>query len=539
MMSTSSIHSFKRHRPRCFPWSSFVILSLLLRIHGLIQPLRRNRKGSFQCAVQKDHCRRRIIPTFLHANSDGAETNSNVDSKENRIAQQTPHSGRHFLPSHPSYTKLNGRTKRISKLRTLGSKILNRNPLRRPPERVMHKRFMEGWYYRLTLPEEKVSFAFIFSIEDPNPTKNEGELALAAVQVMGPDDEYVVQADKDHSKFWAWEHSQAFGYSFEMEQEHGTEINIKSGAMTPEEFRKHVKSGFQVLPTYLQGKVDGHDGSLGGVLEGQGLPRNCEFDMEIKALSGWGDDGKRQKATAGWLASFSVFEPHWQITMADGRATGSATWNGKRYDFEDAPFYQEKNWGGSFPEKWYWVQCNSFEGYTSKDGSSRLSLTAGGGIRKVLGGKEDLGMVCVHHNGVFYEAVPWTGNMEWDVSPWGSWKFNARCTSGKRLFEVEVEATCKEDGVVLRAPTKDLGLAYFCRDSFLGNCYVSLYTLIWDAEKKDYVRGEVVIDNVKSIDETCAVEIGGGPYWNNWRGVARMKKPLKALVKLPYLLQRN
>ena len=73
---------------------------------------------------------------------------------------------------------------------------------------------MEGWYYRLTLPEENVSFAFIFSIEDPDSTKDT-DLALSCVQVMGPNDEYVVQADRDHRKFWAWRGSQALGCIFE------------------------------------------------------------------------------------------------------------------------------------------------------------------------------------------------------------------------------------------------------------------------------------------------------------------------------------
>ena len=33
-----------------------------------------------------------------------------------------------------------------------------------------------------------------------------------------------------------------------------------------------------------------------------------------------------------------------------------------RYEFQDAPSYAEKNWGGGFPSKWHWVQCNSFDG---------------------------------------------------------------------------------------------------------------------------------------------------------------------------------
>ena len=268
-----------------------------------------------------------------------------VDHKVQAYPQQTPHSGRHFLPSHPAYQPK-------SRLKRFARKIVN--PLRRHSNRIKDKRFMEGWYYRITLPEEKVSFAFIFSIEDPNPLRDgNGELSLSAVQVMGPNDEYVVQADKDHRKFWAWQGSQALGCVFEYNDEHDENQNLE--VITPQDFDKKVKTGFQMLPSRLQGKVDGHDGSLGGVLENEGMPRSCDFDMTIRPLSGWGDDdvveshqaeGTKsksiQKSTAGWLASYSVFEPHWQVTMADARATGHATWNGKRYDFEDVPFYAGK-----------------------------------------------------------------------------------------------------------------------------------------------------------------------------------------------------
>jgi tocopherol cyclase len=51
-----------------------------------------------------------------------------------------------------------------------------------------------------------------------------------------------------------------------------------------------------------------------------------------------------------------------QVLMAHGRATGWIEWGGERFDFEDAPSYAEKNWGGGFPDKWFWVQCESFEG---------------------------------------------------------------------------------------------------------------------------------------------------------------------------------
>lgn len=28
----------------------------------------------------------------------------------------------------------------------------------------------------------------------------------------------------------------------------------------------------------------------------------------------------------------------------------------------------------------------------------------------------------VHHAGKFYEFVPWTGFVTWDIAPWGYWK---------------------------------------------------------------------------------------------------------------------
>jgi hypothetical protein len=120
--------------------------------------------------------------------------------------------------------------------------------------------------------------------------------------------------------------------------------------------------------------------------------------------------------------------------------------------------------GGAFPTKWYWAQCNSFDDYPD------LAFTAGGGIRQLpfsfLPGKktETLGLIGIHYNGTFFEIVPWTGEVEWKVWPWGRWEFRGRCTdkSGKQ-FEAEVVAVTNDDvpGVLLRAPTKDQGMVRF------------------------------------------------------------------------------
>lgn len=61
-----------------------------------------------------------------------------------------------------------------------------------------------------------------------------------------------------------------------------------------------------------------------------------------------------------------------QVMMAHGLSTGWVEWGGQRYEFRDAPSYSEKNWGGTFPSKWFWVCCNTF------DSPDAVALTAVG-----------------------------------------------------------------------------------------------------------------------------------------------------------------
>lgn len=432
--------------------------------------------------------------------------------------EQPPHSGCHFRPTHP------------------GTPTNHRGPKK-------SKRFFEGWYYRVTIPKSDdcrdppVSFAFIVSIEDPFEN-GASPLSLACHQIMGPNDEYLVQSDPDHTKFWAWQGRQALGCVFDYnEGDDDKSTTTTTTAIDPDEWNDQVRSGFQILPDRIQGKLIGHDGSLGGVGPNQGIPGDCTYDVTITPLAGWGDAEVGQKSTAGWLASYKVFEPHWQVTMADGRASGCVTWKGKQYTFVDAPFYAEKNWGGAFPIRWYWCQCNSFDGFlgNGRDRQNQLSVTAGGGTRKIpFGQKESLGMVSVHHNGVFYEATPWVGDMTWSISPWGSWVMAGRCTGGVRPFEVELEAYCDAPGVVLRAPTEYDGMQFFCRDSFLANVTLSLWELERDLDSNTFKRGRVIVDKAKSSQG--AVEVGGGPWWSNWSDASKMKQPMKGMVRLPYRL---
>jgi len=255
----------------------------------------------------------------------------------------------------------------------------------------------------------------------------------------------------------------------------------------------------------------------------------------------------------GWLSSFPVFEPHWQVTMADALATGSVVWNGTKYEFENQPFYAEKNWGDALPSKWYWTQCNSFD-----NNEDELSVTGGGGIRKLpFGREEELGMIAVHYKGKFYEAVPWKGNVEWNVSIWGEWSlygdrleetiaydydFNDNCDtsgdSGGQMitppFAVEVRYRCdpvKNPGLVFRAPTKN-GMVPFCRDTFEADCELTLWELKQNETTNEYDKVEPPIIN-RAISKEGGAEIGGGPWWSDWHGKSQLKPIIKTLLNFP------
>lgn len=68
--------------------------------------------------------------------------------------------------------------------------------------------------------------------------------------------------------------------------------------------------------------------------------------------------------------------------MSHGLSTGFIEWGGRRFDFVDAPTYAEKNWGGSFPKRWFWAQCNA--GWVGNEEGEAVAVRHAGGGACVL-----------------------------------------------------------------------------------------------------------------------------------------------------------
>ncbi|GMH10804.1 hypothetical protein Nepgr_012645 [Nepenthes gracilis] len=340
------------------------------------------------------------------------------------------------------------------------------------------RRFFEGWYFKVSIPEKKQSFCFMYTVENPafprklNPVEEAqfGRLFTGVgAQILGADDKYICQYSEESRNFWGSRHELVLGNAFTAR----TSLQPPSKEVPPEEFNRKVLEGFQVSPLWNQGFIcdDGRSNYVETV-------KTARWQYSTRPIYGWGNVGSKQKSTAGWLATFPVFEPHWQICMAAGLSTGWIEWDGERFEFLDAPSYSEKNWGGAFPRKWFWIQCNVFEG-----ASGEVALTAAGGLRQLP-----------------------RENFE-----------NAAL--------VELEATTEDPGTTLRAPTREAGLAPACKDT----CYGLLKLQMWE-RRSDGSKGKVILDVTSDM---AAVEVGGGPWFSSWRGKTSSPELLSRALSLP------
>ena len=346
------------------------------------------------------------------------------------------------------------------------------------------RRFFEGWYYRVTLPEQRQTFAFMYSIEDPSGGKPHSG---GAAQILGPEDGYLCRTFPDVNQFWATSDSLGVGHWGK------TDLSIPPKLLDAAVFDRQVQEGYQATATWHQ-----------GVLNEPGSGNTARWQYRIQPVYGWGEIGHLQQSTAGWLSFLQIFEPGWQILMAHGWATGWIEWNGQRYEFTNAPAYSEKNWGGAFPQKWFWLNCNCFEGEPD------LALTAGGGRRGVLWWMESVAMIGLHYQGKFYEFVPWNSEVSWDIQPWGYWHMQAQ----NAHFTIELTATTDRPGTSLRAPTEN-GLVFACRDTMHGQVTLQLRERHSNSlSKAQPERSKLLLEAKSSL---CGLEVGGGSWDEAWR----------------------
>ncbi|MDB9525533.1 tocopherol cyclase family protein [Oscillatoria sp. CS-180] len=339
-------------------------------------------------------------------------------------------------------------------------------------------RFFEGWYLRLTLPAHHETFAFMYSIDDPD---GQSLLSGGAAQVLGPGEQYLFSSLPQVNRFWAWRHRLGLGHW-------GQYLHNapRTQYLPAEDFKAVVQRGYQATATHHQGCIE--DMETGAI---------ARWNYAVKPIYGWGPPQSISLATAEWLSYFPIFEPGWQVLMAHGLATGWAEWQGERYDFEDAPAYAEKNWGGAFPERWFWIQANAFE-------DSDLTITAAGGRRQILGQFETVGLVGLHFQGRFITLSSLKSSMAWRVEPWGVW----RVALQNYRYRIVLQGTAAAPPSQVRVPTLE-GLKFQCWDTTHGRLRVQ----VWERSPLLAPSDSLILDVSTDL---AGLEVGGRGWENLW-----------------------
>ena len=352
--------------------------------------------------------------------------------------------------------------------------------------------FFEGWYLRLTLPQERESFAFMYSIEESGPSKEPGERGDRSggmMQVLGPGDDLVWRSLPDAGVFWADRHQFALGHW-------GGGCRQRVSSRSPKRLNAHdffdcVPWGYQAGDRFNQGHFY--------LPNGDAIRWQYRIEPHIRYGS------PQPEATMGWLSYLPVFEPGWQVLLADGEASGWIDWKGRRYDFIRAPAYAEKNWGGAFPRRWFWMQCNSFKN------SSSLSLTCAGGIRDVLGWQQSVGMVALHWHDwhrdgrqggeSFLKFVPENSRTRWQVTPWGRWEFE----SESDRYRVSLLGRTETQPTPVMVPTST-GMDFQCWDTTQGDLEVR----VWERQKTGW---SLLLEDCSDM---AGLEVGGQGWDTEW-----------------------
>nr|GEV90386.1 tocopherol cyclase [Tanacetum cinerariifolium] len=128
------------------------------------------------------------------------------------------------------------------------------------------RRFFEGWYFKVSIPEQRQSFCFMYSVENPAFRKELNGLEQlqygprftgVGAQILGADDKYICQYTKESQNFWGSRHELKLGNSFSVQKGK----RPPNSEVSPQDFNQSVVEGFQVTPLWHQGSIS-DDGSL-------------------------------------------------------------------------------------------------------------------------------------------------------------------------------------------------------------------------------------------------------------------------------------
>jgi tocopherol cyclase len=171
----------------------------------------------------------------------------------------------------------------------------------------------------------------------------------------------------------------------------------------------------------------------------------------------------------GWMMGMMLTEIEWYPAQADATCSGSVLSKGKLVKFTDAPCYQDRNWGKSFPDWWTWIVSNHFEKHPE------TALAIGGGRPKLRGGHSSpyAGVsIGLKHKGKTHSFRPIDlGNWVTTRVEFGKWEVTAYNPTHK----VEIVATAPKDSFMDLQFMTPAGEIFHDYETLNGKVIVKLY----------------------------------------------------------------
>lgn len=278
----------------------------------------------------------------------------------------------------------------------------------------------EWWYYKVVLPKSNEAFYFVYGVV--NPWDKNGKMKGSR--------SYVGMGD-----FFS-------------------KINFEEKSEV-EDFEASYKSTY----VYVNGNVATDRSLRGDIVSENGLRYKWDIEVEKK----WSYNGM------GWGLGMGITNIDWYPAQASARCTGTVEAPNRIVTFEDAPCYQDRNWGKTFPRWWAWIVSNHFEGYPD------TVLAVGGGWPSILGFYTPIKGLAIglKHRGVEYSFTPaYLDTIRMNID-FGTWEVTG--INRARTQKVVVKAWApREKFMDLQFMTPD-GKVFHDYEALLGSATVKIY----------------------------------------------------------------
>ncbi len=173
----------------------------------------------------------------------------------------------------------------------------------------------------------------------------------------------------------------------------------------------------------------------------------------------------------GWMMEKpEISNIYWYPAQASASMTGTIEFRGKKYVFNHATGYQDRNWGRSFPGWWTWLVSNNFKN------SPGTVLAAGGGKPKVLNGPALFSGLCI---GLRYKKKEYAFRtsdgdaVHFDIH-WGKWEVSATNKHGQ---SIRISAYAPREKFLLLPFGTPNGELFYDYETLSGKMTVKLYEL--------------------------------------------------------------